>query len=43
MASQPFTYTKISELPSANTVNDSDVLIVNHNNKTSKITFGELM
>lgn len=43
MSSQPFTYKKISELPSANTVNDSDVLIVNHNNKTSKITFVDLM
>lgn len=28
MASQPFTYKKISELPSANTVNDSDAIIV---------------
>lgn len=43
MASQPFTYKKISELPSANTINDSDVLIVNHNGKTSKITFEDLM
>ena len=43
MASQPFTYKKISELPSANTINNSDVLIVNHNNKTSKITFEDLM
>ena len=33
MASQPFTYKKISELPSANTINDSDVIIVNHNGK----------
>ena len=43
MASQPFTYKKISQLPSATTINDSDVLIVNHNDKTSKITFGDLM
>ena len=43
MASQPFTYKKISELPSANTINDSDILIVNHNGKTSKITFEDLM
>ena len=43
MASQPFTYKKISQLPSATSINNSDVLIVNHNGKTSKITFGDLM
>lgn len=43
MASKPFTYKKISELPSANTINDSDVIIVNHIGKTSKITFEDLM
>lgn len=43
MATQPFTYKKISELPSANTINDSDVIIVNHNGKTSKMTFADLM
>ena len=43
MASQSFTYRKISELPSANTIGDSDILIVNRNGTTSKITFKDLM
>lgn len=43
MASQSFTYRKISELPSANAIGDSDILIVNHNGITSKITFKDLM
>ena len=43
MASQPFTYKKISQLPSANTIGDSYILVVNHNGTTSKITFEALM
>lgn len=43
MASQAFSYIKVSELTSTTTVDDNDVLIVNHNGKTSKITFKDLM
>lgn len=43
MAVQNFEYTKVSELPVANTVNDTDILIINHDNVTSKIEFSALM
>ena len=43
MAVQNFDYTKVSELPVASAVNDTDVLIFIHNNVTSKIEFSVLM
>ena len=43
MAVQNLDYTKVSELPVASEVNDTDVLIINHNNVTSKIEFSVLM
>ncbi len=43
MAVQNLDYTKVSELPVASAVNDTDVLIINHNNVTSKIEFSVLM
>lgn len=43
MAVQNLDYTKVSELPVASEVSDTDVLIINHNNVTSKIEFSVLM
>ena len=43
MAVQSYTYKKISELPSVTSVIGSDLFIVNATNKTSKITWGELL
>lgn len=43
MAVQNLTYTKVSELPVVSEVNDTDVLIINHNSVTSKIEFSVLM
>lgn len=43
MAAQNLDYTKVSELPVASAVSDTDVLIINHNGVTSKIEFSVLM
>lgn len=43
MATQILDYKKISELPSVNVVADNDVLVLNHNGITSKISFNDLM
>ena len=43
MAVQNLDYTKVSELPVASEVNDTDIMIINHNNVTSKIEFSVLM
>lgn len=43
MASQILDYKKISELPSVQEVADNDVLVLNHNGVTSKISFVDLM
>lgn len=39
MATQILDYKKISELPSVQEVADDDVLVLNHNGITSKISF----
>lgn len=39
MATQILDYKKISELPSVQEVADNDVLVLNHNGITSKISF----
>lgn len=43
MTVQNLEYVKVSNLPVATSVGDNDVLIVNHNGKTSKIDFKTLM
>lgn len=43
MASQNFSYTKISELPSASELANADLFVVNHNGTTSKMTWQQLM
>lgn len=43
MASQEFTYKKVSQLPSANELANADVFIVNHNGNTCKMTWQVLM
>ena len=43
MATQILDYKKISELPSVNELADNDVLVLNHNGITSKISFVNLM
>ena len=43
MATQILDYKKISELPSVQEVADNDVLVLNHNGITSKISFADLM
>lgn len=40
---QELKYTKVSDLPLATTVDNPDVFIVNHNGKTCRITFENLM
>lgn len=43
MATQILDYKKISELPSVDEIADNDVLVLNHNGITSKISFVDLM
>lgn len=43
MAAKEFNYTKISQLPTATTVADDDVLVINHSGTTSKITYAKLL
>ena len=43
MAGQDFTYKKISQLPSATTIAPTDVLIINANGVTSKVTWSKLL
>lgn len=43
MATKILDYKKISELPSVQEVADNDVLVLNHNGITSKISFADLM
>jgi len=43
MAGQAFTYKKISQLPSATTIAPNDVLVINANGITSKVTWAKLL
>lgn len=41
MAIQNFSYTKVSELPLVNQISNDDVIIINHNGVTSKMTYSQ--
>lgn len=39
MSVQNFQFTKVSELPAVTQISDNDVIIINHNGITSKMTY----
>ena len=39
MSAQSLSFTKISQLPAANQISNSDVIIINHNGVTSKMLY----
>lgn len=39
MSAQSLSFTKVSQLPAANQISNSDVIIINHNGVTSKMLY----
>jgi hypothetical protein len=39
MSAQSLSFTKVSQLPAANQISESDVIIINHNGVTSKMLY----